>query len=295
VSNPLLNDKAMAKVAERGSAQSGWAPPAAPTLPEAQGWNPKIAPATVATPMPMDRQTGPITDGPISDWNSRTMTVGGVSSAASVLFGILLIAAAVGWGSVPTANGEVYAFPVWSTIGILVGFAAVLVSAFKPMLARFLGPIYAIGMGYALGAISKAYETWYDGIVVAAAGATIGVFLVMLLLYRTRLIKVTDRFRRIVIAATFGIMIFYAASFVISLFGGNVSFLTSSSWMSIGFSFLVAGLAAFNLALDFDFIERGAQQGYPKQLEWFAALGLVVTIVWLYLEILRLLAKLRQN
>lgn len=290
MSNPLLNDKMVAKVSERGAEQSGWAAPT--PLPDAKGWNPTIAPPPPPRTL---SQPGPITDGPISDWNSRTLTVGGVASAAGVLFGILLIAAAVGWSSVKTSGGEVYQFPVWSTVGILVGFVAVLVSAFRPGLARILGPVYAIGMGYAVGAISKAYETFYDGIVVQAAGATLGVFFVMLVLYRTRIIKVTDRFRRIVIAATLGVAVFYGVSLLINLFGGNVSFLTSSSGLSIGFSFLVAGLAAFNLALDFDFIERGSQQGLPKQMEWFAALGLVVTIVWLYLEILRLLAKLREN
>ncbi len=117
----------------------------------------------------------------------------------------------------------------------------------------------------------------------------------MLLMYRTRIIKVTDRMRRIVIGATLGIAVFYGISLLLNLFGANVTFLTSSSPLSIGFSFLVAGLAAFNLALDFDFIERGSRQGMPKQVEWYAAFGVLVTLVWLYLEILRLLAKLRQN
>lgn len=290
MSNPLWNEKSMEQMAKRGSEQSGWAPPAPAS---AQGWNPTIAPPP--PPRTVGQPQGPITDGPISEWNSQVMTVGGVASAGSILFAILLISAAVGWGSVQTLEGEVTQFPVWSTVGIIGGFIAAMVAFFKPNLARIFGPLYAIGMGYAVGAISKAYETYYEGIVVAAAGTTIAVFFVMLVLYRTRIIKVTNRFRRIVVGATFGVMIFYGISLLINLFGGNVSFLTSSSGLSIGFSFLVAGLAAFNLALDFDLVERGTREGFPKQMEWVAALGLLVTLVWLYLEILRLLAKLRDN
>jgi uncharacterized YccA/Bax inhibitor family protein len=165
------------------------------------------------------------------------------------------------------------------------------------MLAKVIGPIYAIAQGFFVGAISKMYETYYDGIVIQAAGATIAVFAVMLVLYRTNIIRVTDRFRRIVIGATMGVMVFYGISMLIRLFAGAdaVSFLHSPSLISIGFSILVAGLAAMNLALDFDFIERGVQGGLDKRFEWFAAFGLLVTIVWLYLEILRLLSKLRER
>ena len=115
------------------------------------------------------------------------------------------------------------------------------------------------------------------------------------MLYNTRIIKVTDRFRRTVIFATLGVMVLYLVSFVISLFGGEVPFINEPSAFGIAFSVFVCGLAAMNLALDFDFIERGAKAGLAKDYEWVAAVGLLVTIVWLYLEILRLLAKLRQN
>ncbi|MGA1075757.1 MAG: Bax inhibitor-1/YccA family membrane protein, partial [Ilumatobacteraceae bacterium] len=125
----------------------------------------------------------------------------------------------------------------------------------------------------------------------------IAVCAVMLVLYRTRIIKVTERFRRIVVAATIGVMLFYGVTLLIRLFAGAdaVSFLASPSLLGIGFSIFVAGLAAFNLALDFDFIERGAEQRLDKNFEWFAAFGLLVTIIWLYLELLRLLAKLRER
>jgi uncharacterized YccA/Bax inhibitor family protein len=182
-------------------------------------------------------------------------------------------------------------------VGMIVGIGLTFLLMFRPHLAKFIAPVYAIAQGFFVGAISKMYETWYDGIVVQAAGATIAVFGVMLVLYRTRIIKVTNRFRKIVVSATIGIMVFYGICFLIQLFAGSdsVSFLSSPSLLGIGFSVLVAGLAAFNLALDFDFIERGAKQGLDKDFEWYAAFGLMVTIIWLYLEMLRLLAKLRQR
>jgi uncharacterized YccA/Bax inhibitor family protein len=163
------------------------------------------------------------------------------------------------------------------------------------MWARVLGPVYAIAEGFFLGAFSKAYNEAYDGVVIQAVGATLGVFFVMLVLYRTGVIKVTDKFRRTVIMATLGLMAFYLVSFVLSLFGTNIGIFQSASLLGIGFSLFAATLAALNLALDFDFIEKGSKQGLPKGMEWFAALGLLITLVWLYLELLRLLSKLQQR
>jgi uncharacterized YccA/Bax inhibitor family protein len=228
------------------------------------------------------------------------MTVGGSVSATAVLLVLLLASATVGW--LMTGSPEqrpdgtiAYGIPGAAMAGVFVGFGLAIFLMFKPHLARILAPIYALAEGLFVGAVSRMYETFYDGIVIQAAGATVAVVAVMLVLYATGIVKVTDRFRRIVVAATMGVMVFYGVAFLISLFGGSVSFLSSSSALSIGFSFVVAGLAAFNLALDFDFIERGAAQGLPKHFEWFAGFGILVTIVWLYLEILRLLAKLRER
>lgn len=273
MANPLLNDKALATAATR---TGNWAPPD----PNRPGY------------------ALPVDDGPISPWTptrTATMTVSGTASATGVLFVVLLVAAGFGWMSVhPATDGQV-GFPGLVLVGILVGFAAVIAATFRPAWARFLGPVYALGEGYAVGVISRYYDAAYNGIVVQAAGATLAVFAVMLFLYRTQVIKVTDRMRRIVIGATLGIAVFYGISLLLSLFGVGVSFLNSSSGFGIAFSVVVAALAAFNLALDFDFIERGSRAGLPKEMEWFAALGLLVTIVWLYLEILRLLAKLRDR
>ena len=179
-------------------------------------------------------------------------------------------------------------------LGIVLGFVAVIVAMRKPNLAKILGPVYALAYGFAVGAISKGYETFYDGIVVQAVLATASVFMVMLVLYRTRIIKVTDKFRRTVIFATIGIMVLYGVSFLMSLFGASISFINSPSLLGIGFSVLVCGIAAMNLALDFDRIERGVNARMPKDYEWVSALGLLVTLVWLYLELLRLLSILNR-
>ena len=256
------------------------------------------APATWAPPT----YQAPIDDGPVSTWRPKMMTVNGTISATAVLFVLLLASATAGWiqtgGPEVTETGELnYSIPALAWVGVIVGFGLALLLMFRPHLAKFVAPLYAIAQGFFVGALSRMYETFYDGIVVQAAGATIAVFAVMLVLYRTRIIKVTERFRTIVVSATIGIMVFYGLCFLIQLFAGSdaVSFLSSPSLLGIAFSVLVAGLAAFNLALDFDFIERGSKMGLEKNFEWYGAFGLLVTIVWLYLEMLRLLAKLRER
>lgn len=268
--SPLFNENTMKRDA------NGWAAPVSGTHTE----------------------TEPVTDGPVSSWQ-KAMTVNGTITAASVLLILLLISATFGWNAAegPTLeNGvETYQFPPLGFLGIVIGLAAVFASYWKPTLAKWFGPIYAVGYGFAVGAISKGYETWFNGIVLQAAMATAAVFTVMLILYRTRIIKVTNRFRQIVIGATLGIMLMYLVSFVISMFGGSVPFLHSPSLLGIGISVFICGIAAMNLALDFDFIERGSKMGMPQAYEWVAALGLVVTIVWLYLEMLRLLSLLQSR
>ena len=185
--------------------------------------------------------------------------------------------------------------PMAVLLGILVGFGCAIAVHFKPLMSKFLGPIYAVAEGFFLGAISKAFESYQNGIVIQAIGATLAVFAVMLFLYKSRIIKVTDRFRRIIIMATLGLMLFYLVSFVFSLFGNTPSFINQPTGFGIAFSLFAAGLAAMNLALDFDFIERGAKANLPKGMEWYAAFGLLITLVWLYLEMLRLLSKLNRR
>ncbi|HQY14591.1 MAG: Bax inhibitor-1/YccA family protein [Actinobacteria bacterium] len=271
MANPILNEKA----AEQ-AARAGWAAPDA---------------AVRSTNIPA------ITDGPVSSWQSAgdVMTVRGTVTATGVLMVLLLAAATAGWVMGPTRDSEVTGFPALALGGMIVGFICAIVVSFKPQLAKVLGPIYAVAEGFFLGVISKSYNNWQDGIVVQAVGATLGVFLVMLFLYKSRIIKVTDRFKRIVIMATMGLMALYLVSFLINIFGGNVAFLQSASPMGILFSVFAAGLAAMMLAVDFDLIEKGAKAGWPKGMEWYAAFGLLTTLVWLYLELLRLIAKLNQR
>ena len=274
MSNPILNESRFNKLREGTAGDAGWG---------------------VGSGQPANTWAPPINDGPVSPHHPGVMTVGGTASASMVLFALLLVSAAVGWIAVAEPQPGVLSFPPMAFVGAIIGFIAVMVTVFKPMTSHILGPVYAVGQGLFVGALSKMFDATYSGIVVQAVGTTLAVFGVMLFLYRTRILRVTDKFRRIVIGATLGVMVFYLASFVFSMFGANVSFLSSSSGMGILFSLFVAGLAAFNLALDFDFIERGEAMGLPRRMVWFAALGLLVTLVWLYLEVLRLLAKLRDR
>jgi uncharacterized YccA/Bax inhibitor family protein len=166
---------------------------------------------------------------------------------------------------------------------------------FKPLLARFTGPLYALVEGTVVGAITHLYNLEYEGIVLQAVGLTIGVFAVMWFLHATHLIRVTEKLRMCVIAATGAICLMYLFSFVASMFGAGVTYLHDGSAFGIGLSLLIVGVAAFNLLLDFDFVERGVAAGIDKRMEWFAAFGLLLTLVWLYLEVLRLLARLNRR
>jgi uncharacterized YccA/Bax inhibitor family protein len=282
--NAILNERRLAE------AQAGWAAPTPPS-PGGQVW----APPSTAPGAP----ARPITDGPVSAW-SGAMTVSGTIAKTSILFVILLAAAYAGWQAVPEpevlADGSIqYGFPGLAIVGVAIGFAAVIGLLFKPQLAKYVAPVYAVGQGFAVGAISAYYEQLFDGIVIQAVGATLGVLAVMLLLYQTRIIKVTERFRRVIIFATLGVMAFYLVSFVINIFGGEVAFLREPNAIGILFSIGVSVLAALNLTLDFDFIERGTRAGLAKDFEWYAGFGLMVTLVWLYLELLRLLALLQSR
>ncbi len=281
MSNPFFNEKKMTEDA------NGWA---APTSAAAVASKPQGFPADTGSPL-----NRPMSDGPSSRYQSQVMTVNGVITATAVLFVIFLVSASVGWfTSTTNAEGNFEPAP-GILIGVILGFVAVMAAYFKPRWAKFLGPVYSLCYGYAVGAISKMYEASQNGIVLQAAGATFAVVLVMLTLYRTGIIKVTEGYRRIVMGATLGVMLLYLVSFGISFFGGEIGFINSPSLLGIGFSVLVCAIAASNLALDFDLIEKGTKMKMSKDYEWVAALGLVVTIVWLYLEILRLLSKLNRR
>ena len=288
--NPVLNDNAFGggtATAERQSPGDEW----------------RGAQATAAAPdAALATSQGPA--GPIVS-TGREMTIGGVASATLVMFAVLLIGAWYGWTLVtetpvfnplegePTATASIDS-PLIMYGSMIGAFALAMVSIFKPKLARFTGVAYALLQGIFLGAISHLYNVQFAGIVAQAILATFGVFLAMLVLYGLRILRATPKFVKGVIGATFGIMFLYLGSFIWSLFAGTPSFMTSNSPLSIGISVVIVIVAALNLILDFDFIERGAKDGLPSYMDWFAALGLLVTLVWLYLEMLRLLSKLRQ-
>ena len=176
------------------------------------------------------------------------------------------------------------------------GLIVAILTIFKKHLSPITAPIYALLEGVALGGLSAFFESMYPGIVFQAVTLTFGVLFALLFAYRSGLIKVTQNFRMGVVAATGGIAIVYLVSWLMNMFtGSGISMIHESGWMGIGFSAFVVVIAALNLVLDFDFIEAGAKQGAPKYMEWYGAFGLTVTLVWLYIEILRLLSKLRSR
>jgi uncharacterized YccA/Bax inhibitor family protein len=177
--------------------------------------------------------------------------------------------------------------------GLIGGLVLALVTVFKKEWAGFTAPGYAVCEGLVLGALSAIFELQYPGIVMQAVALTFGTLFCLLMAYKTQIIRVTEKFRLGVFVATAAIALVYLVSIVLGFFHIQVPFMVGSGLVSIGFSLFVVGIAALNLVLDFDMIERGAEAGAPKYMEWYGAFGLMVTLVWLYMEILRLLAKLR--
>lgn len=254
-----------------------------PTLQKQFGSLPPVdgsADATLTTAQP-----------PFATSTDTPMTIGG--SAAKTAFLLILVLAAGSWGWTLVSDTGQIDIPVWWWFALIGAVILAIVTAFRPQLAIVTGPIYAVTQGVLIGAISHIYEAEFQGIVVQALLATASVFIVMLVLFVTRTIRVTNKLRGIIIGATFGIMLFYLASILLSLFGATMPLVWDSGLFGIGFSLLVVGIAAFNLMLDFDLIERGVEAGAPRYMEWFAAFSLMVTIIWLYIEILRLISKLR--
>lgn len=247
------------------------------------------------------------TTGAASPPTGKTMTIGGTMTATGVLFALILITGAFGWMQVDQTTQEVLdpatgqiqvvnttSFPGWLMIALFVGLGLGLVTAFMPKIARFTAPLYALAYGAVLGAISAVYNAQWDGIVVQAVAATLAVFGVMFFLYVTRIIKVTKKYMMVVIAATLGILVMYLGAWIASLFGADIAFWNEPSALGIGISVLIVVVAAANLGIDFAFIEQASTSNAPKYMEWYGAFGITVTMVWLYLEILRLLSLLRQ-
>ena len=180
-------------------------------------------------------------------------------------------------------------------LGGIVGFVAALVTVFKKHLAHITAPIYALAQGLFLGGLSSTFEVQYPGIVIQAIGLTFGTLFCLLGAYKSGMIKVTENFKLGLVAATGGLMMVYFVSIILGMFGVNLGFLYGNGLMGIGFSVVVVVIAALNLVMDFDFIESGEEMGAAKYMEWYGAFGLMVTLIWLYIEILRLLAKLQSR
>jgi len=220
-------------------------------------------------------------------YGDEAMTVNGTVNKTGVALLILLAAAAFVWNSETPQP--------FILVGLVGGLVAALVTVFKRTAAPYTVPVYAAFEGLLLGGLSVTFEQRYPGIVINAVALTFGTLAVLLAAYSTGLIRPSEKFKLGVFAATGAVALLYLVSMVMGFFGTSIPFIHDSGPIGIGFSLFVVGLAALNLVLDFDFIERGAAAGAPRYMEWFGAFGLLVTLVWLYLEILRLLAKLQDR
>ena len=229
------------------------------------------------------------TDRPIT-LQGQPMTVSGVMNKLCFLAVLMTVSGAATWyqfsiGNIDKVNLLMYG-------GMIVGFILALVASFVRKSAPYVVPLYAFAEGAFLSGLSCFFEAMFPGIVVKAVSLTFLTIFAMYFLYVTRIITVTEKLKSTIITMTFAIIIFYLITWILAIFHINIPMLYSNSPLAIGFSVLVTGLAAFNLLIDFDFIERGEQMMLPKDYEWYGAFGLMLTLVWLYLEILRLLSKI---
>ncbi|MCY7312365.1 MAG: Bax inhibitor-1/YccA family protein [Pseudoxanthomonas sp.] len=235
--------------------------------------------------------------GTIVSRDAGAMTLNGTVNKTGFLLLLTVLTAAFAWSQAefgvdgrPQPGFGVY---LWG--GLIGGFIIALITVFKKAWSPVTAPLYALVEGFFLGAISAMYNHLYDGIVIQAVMLTFGTLFALLFAYRSGMIKVTDNFRLGVVAATGGIMLVYLASIVMNMFGSGIPLIHESGMVGIGFSLFVIVIAAMNLVLDFDFIETGVEQGAPKYMEWYGAFGLMVTLVWLYIEFLRLLSKINSR
>jgi uncharacterized YccA/Bax inhibitor family protein len=222
------------------------------------------------------------------------MTANGTFVKTFLLFLVVLAGGVFGWAQAKVSTTGQVDLPVWTWIAMLAAFGVAMVCVFKPQLSPFLAPLYALLEGVALGAISKMFEVRWDGIVFQAVLATVGVFFATLLLYVFGVVKVTRKFQMVVIGATCGIFLLYVFGALLSLFGVDVMFWNEPSALGIGISVVICCVASLNLFLDYEFIRQSSTEGAPKFMEWYGAFGIMVTLVWLYIEMLRLLSLLRQ-
>lgn len=227
--------------------------------------------------------------------NTGTMTVGGTATKTLLLLLMVVAGAAYSWKVYYNAINP-QSITGWMFGGLIVAFIMAMIISFRPKSAPFLSPIYAAGEGLALGGISAIFNEQFaltaPNIVTNAVALTLVTAVVMFTVYRSGLVKVNSTFTKVLSIALISIMVFYLGSWIVSQFGVNLTMLHNSSPLSIGISLVIVAVAAFSLLMDFEFIRQASSAGAPKYMEWYGAFGLTVTLVWLYLELLKLLAKL---
>jgi uncharacterized YccA/Bax inhibitor family protein len=221
------------------------------------------------------------------------MTLKGTIDKSFLLLIVLMAAALYPWSQM--AGGDLQSVSTTLLLGGIGGFVLAIIISFKATLAPYLAVPYAALEGLAVGGLSAILEQHYRGIAIQAVGLTFGVLAVLLIAYRLRLIRVTAQFRAMVIGATGGIALLYLATMVLGFFHVSVPVLYAATPLGIGISLVIVAVAALNLVIDFDYIERGVAGGAPKFMEWYCAFSLMVTLVWLYIEMLRLLSKVRSR
>lgn len=227
-------------------------------------------------------------------FGQEAMTISGTVNKTGILLLLALATSAWTWNLFMQSR-TAESVGGLALLGAIGGFVVAIVTVFKKEWSPVTAPLYALLEGLVLGSVSAIFELRWPGLPIQAVSLTFGVLIVLLLAYRSRLIPVTDKFRIGIVAATGGIALFYLAQFILGFFGIHFTAVNGSGPIGIGFSVLVVIIASLNLVLDFDFIERGAQAGAPKYMEWYGAFGLMVTLIWLYFEMLRLLSKLRDR
>ncbi len=220
-----------------------------------------------------------------------TMTIQGTVNKTGIMLLLLVFTASFTWNKFFLGQSV----DKLMIAGVIVGVITAVITIFKKSWAPITAPIYALAQGLFLGGLSASFEMQYPGIVIQAVGLTFATLFCLLGAYKSGMIKVTENFKLGLAAAMGGLILFYMVSFVLSFFGVSMGLITSSGPFGIGFSLIVVAIAALNLVMDFDFIENGADMGAPKYMEWYGAFGLMVTLIWLYIEILRLLAKLQSR
>ncbi len=234
--------------------------------------------------------------GTVVSRDGEAMSLNGTVNKTGLLLLLSVLTAAFAWSQTLLPSGEVAPGAMGYLLGGGIGgFILAMVTIFKKTWAPVTAPLYALVEGFFLGSISAIYEAQFNGIVFQAVLLTFGTLFALLAAYRSGLIKATENFKLGVVAATGGIALIYLATMVLGFFGIQVPYLHDSGLIGIGFSLFVVVVAALNLVLDFDFIESGVEQGAPKYMEWYGAFGLMVTLVWLYIEFLRLLSKLQSR